>query len=319
MKKHFLYVVLASMLHASLIMSMAVKSDADSEIIENTEKSTVVPVVQTAVQDEESESLILLDEIKVVIVGHDDTEIITSSDFDRQNLGGGFRTQDDLVFEKMVLIDAKKHQIPNDPEAVDAGFTQMQREHNLTMDDIEMIFKSAGYTYEEGRQQFQVMQMVNTMIDIKVRSNLIVPRRDVETYYNEHPEVVEATYTLERLFVPFSSTVSKQKQKQKIVHSIKTKKTVLDAQVGVVFTLNHSDIAPKKRYIYTMEVGDISLPEEVAGGFEMFRLVSKTPEYRKSLEEMYRDIVDILRRPKYEELLEKYREQLLNNVSIIEL
>ena len=66
-----------------------------------------------------------------------------------------------------------------------------------------------------------------------------------------------------------------------------------------------------------MEPGDISMPEEVSSGFEMFRLVSKTPEYRKTLEESYRDIVDILRRPKYEELLEKYREQLLKNVSII--
>jgi len=271
------------------------------------------------VENQDNSNFELLDQIDVVIVGHDNTEIITKSDLDRQSLGGGYRSQDDIIFEKVVLLDAKKHQIPNDPEAVDAGFAQMQREHNLTQEDIEEIFKASGYTYEEGREQFQVMQMVNTMLDIKVRSNLIVPRRDVEVYYNEHPEVVEATYTLERLFVPFSSTVSKQKQKQKIVHSIKTKKTVLDAQVGVVFTLNHSDIAPKKRYIYTMEVGDISLPEEVAGGFEMFRLVSKTPEYRKSLEEMYRDIVDILRRPKYEELLEKYREQLLNNVSIIEL
>jgi hypothetical protein len=271
----------------------------------------------TQVQQEETSNLILLDQVDVVIVGHDHTEIITKSDLDRQSLGGGYRTQDDIIFEKIVLIDAKKHQIPDDPEAVEAGFAQMQREHNLTQEDFENIFKAAGYTYEEGRQQFQIMQMVNTMLDIKVRSNLIVPRKDVESYYHEHPEFVEATYTLERLFVPFSTKISKQTQKRKIMHYIKIGKGVLDAQPGVQFTISHSEVASKKQFIYTMELGDISMPEEISGGFEMFRLISKTPEYRKTLEESYRDIVDILRRPKYEELLEKYREQLLKNVSII--
>ena len=314
MKKRLIYILLVHALWSNVFI--ASQSDADSQIIANMPNANVASFTATI---QEEPILIPLDEIKVVIVGHDDTEIVTASDFDRQNLGGGYRSQDEIVFEKMVLIDAKKHQIPDDPEAVDAGFAQMQREHNLTQEDIESIFKAAGYTYEEGREQFQVMQMVNTMIDIKVRSNLIVPRRDVEAYYNEHPEVVEATYTLERLFVPFSTKLSKQQQKQKIVRYIKTKKGVLDAQTGVVFTLNHSDIAQNKQFIYTMEIGDISMPEQTSGGFEMFRLIAKTSEYRKPLEEMYRDIVDILRRPKYEELLDKYREQLLQNVSIIEL
>src|SRR5205085_9176736 len=91
----------------------------------------------TQVQQEETSNLILLDQVDVVIVGHDHTEIITKSDLDRQSLGGGYRTQDDIIFEKIVLIDAKKHQIPDDPEAVEAGFAQMQREHNLTQEDFE--------------------------------------------------------------------------------------------------------------------------------------------------------------------------------------
>ncbi len=66
-----------------------------------------------------------------------------------------------------------------------------------------------------------------------------------------------------------------------------------------------------------MEQGDISLPQEVAGGFEMFKLVEKTPETVKSLDDSYRDIVDILRRPKYEELMEKYKTALMKNASVV--
>src|SRR5690606_21675130 len=144
-------------------------------------------------------SLILLDQIEMVIFGQEDVEIVTKSDIDRPALGGGYRTEDEIIFERSVLLDAKKHKIPNDEEAVDAGIEQMKREHDLSDEDLEAIFKASDYTLQEGRQQFQTMQMINTMLDVKVRSNLIVPRRDVEAYYNQHPEVVEATYTLERL------------------------------------------------------------------------------------------------------------------------
>src|SRR5204862_3106607 len=115
-----------------------------------------------------------------------------------------------------------------------------------------------------------IMQMVNTMLDLKVRSNLIVPRKNIEAYYNEHPEIVEATYTLERLFVPFSTKISKQTQRRKILHYIKTSSSVPDAEAGIIFTISHSEVAPQKHFIYKMEPGDISAPEEVANGFEMF-------------------------------------------------
>jgi|SRR5690606_9889063 len=264
-------------------------------------------------------SLILLDQIEMVIFGQEDVEIITKSDIDRPALGGGYRTQDEIVFERSVLLDAKKHKIPQDEEAVDAGMAQMQREHNLSHEELENIFLASGYTFEEGRQQLQVMQTVNTMLDVKVRSNLIVPRRDVEQYYEDHPDIIESTYTLERLFIPFDKKMSTVRQKRILEKYCATGDKKLESLSGVVFTLNHSDVAESKQFIYSMEPGQVSSPQEVEGGFELLRLVEKTPEYKKTLDEMYHEIVDILRRPKYEELMHKYRDQLMKNVSIIYL
>ena len=45
-------------------------------------------------------NLVLLDQIEVVIYGQEDVEIITKSDIDRPSLGGGFRTKEEIVFEK---------------------------------------------------------------------------------------------------------------------------------------------------------------------------------------------------------------------------
>lgn len=267
----------------------------------------------------DTSNFILVDQIEVVVYGQEDVEIITKSDIDRPSLGGGFRTKDDIVFEREVLLDAKKHHIPQDDDAIDAYLAQIQRENNLSEEELENIFTSSGYTLEEGRQQLQMMQTINTMLDMKIRSNLIVPRKDVEEYYRNHPTIIEASYTLQRAFVPQSKKLSSDQQYKILVKYAETGKGASGIVWSDAFTINHSDIAASKQFIYDMEPGQISLPQEVNGGFEMFKLVEKTPETVKSLEDSYREIVDILRRPKYEELMEKYKEALMKNASVVYL
>src|SRR5579862_1030758 len=101
----------------------------------------------------DTSNFVLIDQIEVVVYGQEDVEIITKSDIDRPSLGGGFRTKDEIVFEREVLLDAKKHHIPQDEEAVDAYLAQIQREHNLSQAELEDIFTNSGYTLEEGREQ----------------------------------------------------------------------------------------------------------------------------------------------------------------------
>jgi len=262
-------------------------------------------------------NFILVDQIEVVVYGQEDVEIITKSDIDRPSLGGGFRTKDEIVFEREVLLDAKKHHIPQDEDAVDAYLAQIQRENNLSASELEDIFTSSGYTLEEGREQLQMMQTINTMLDVKIRSNLIVPRKDVEEYYRNNPTVIEATYTLQRAFVPQSKKLSAEQQHKVLVKYAGTGKGASGVTWSDSFTINHADVAANKQFIYDMEPGEISVPQEISGGFEMLKLVEKTPQTVKSLEDSYREIVDILRRPKYEELMAKYKEALMQHASVV--
>ncbi len=278
--------------------------------------SVIMMAQETNDSNIDTSNLVLLDEIEVIVYGSD-VEIITKSDLDRPALGGGFRKKEEIVFEREVLLDAKKHNLPQDDEAVDAYLAQIQREHNLSQEELEQIFTSSGYTIEEGREQLQMMQTVNTMLDIKIRSNLIVPRREVEEYYKNNPVVIEATYTLERAFVPQSEKITSAQQYKVLASYAEKGRGVTGIKWSEPFIIQHADVAENKQFIYAMEVGEISSPHLVNGGFELFRLVDKTPEHLKSLEDSYREIVEILRRPKYEELMEKYREQLSKNCSVV--
>lgn len=259
----------------------------------------------------------LLDTIEAVVLGQEGTEIITKSDIDRPSLGGGIRTRDDIIFERLVYLDAQKHKIFSDEDAVDAYLSAIQREHNMTRDELVGIFTAAGYTFEEGRQQLQMMQSVNSMLDFKIRSNLIVPRKDVEAYYQEHPEFIEASYDLQRAFVPFSTVQSKEEQRATLEQFAKTGRGVGGIEWSQPFTINHSDIAEDKQFIYTMRPREISMPQEISGGFELFRLNEKHEQRLRGFDERYREITDILRRPKYDELLAEYRKKLWVDASVI--
>jgi len=263
-----------------------------------------------------SSDLYLLDTIEAVVRIQKDTEIITKSDVDRPSLGGEMRSLQDIVFERSLFLDAKRQGIPCDEDALEAYLMAIQHEHNLTRDGLKSIFTAAGYTYEEGREQLQMMQTSNTMIDFKIRSNLIVPRKDVVAYYQAHPQVVEPSYVLQRAVIPLSSTKTKEEQKRELAIFSKNKKGVHNIIWSELFSIDQSDIAQEKQFIITMEPGDISLPIEISDGFELFRLVEKTEERVLTLDERYREIADILRQPKYEELLQAYKDSLFDTASI---
>ena len=263
-----------------------------------------------------SSDLYLLDTIEAVVRMQKNTEIITKSDVDRPSLGGETRSLKDIVFERSVFLDAKKHKILSDEDALETYLMAIQHEHSLTRDGLKSIFTAAGYTYEEGREQLQMMQTSNIMIDFKIRSNLIVPRKDVVAYYQAHPQIVEPSYVLQRAVIPLSPTKTKAERKKELVIFSKNKEDIHNIIWSEPFSIDQSDIAQEKQFIITMEPGDISLPIEISDGFELFRLVEKTEERVLTLDERYREIADILRQPKYEELLQAYKDSLFDTASI---
>lgn len=263
-----------------------------------------------------ADQFIVLDEIKTVLISGENTEIITKSDIERPGITGEIRELDDLILELIIYLDAQKHKIVPDDQAIDEYLASLQRESNLTQAQLTQIFASAGYTFAEGRVLLRRIQAVNTMIDFKVRSNLIVPRKDVEAYYDEHPEYTEARYEIVRAELPILKNV--KKEREKVEFAIKEKKS-FDKIVtwSDSFWIKKSSIAEEKKGITELAVGEVLLAGQEDGFFELFKLVGKEDMRLKSLDERYQDIAKLLQKPRFEELLKKYKESLFESITII--
>lgn len=288
-----------------------IKDTAPSKAEKENKKEEVTTTAQENIVTSEQ----LIDAIVIIIFSDEGAEIITRSDIDKPSLSGVARSVDDIIFERLVYLDAKKHKILPDEDAVDKYLTAIQREHNLKPEELQMIFLQAGYTLEEGREQLKMMQAVNSMLDYKIRSNLIVPRKQVEVYYAEHPEFQEASYLISYTKVSFDPALGKEEQYAALVERAKT-----GDFIGVLwegpFWIIESDLAENKQFITQLEPGQISVPFESTDGFELYRLEEKKARYQRTIEERYLEIVDILRKPKYEELLDNYRKSLFGRARI---
>jgi hypothetical protein len=249
-----------------------------------------------------------IDRIVVVVFADDGSAIIRQSDLDRPGLTGAKKTLDALIFEQLVYLDAKHYKAVPDDDAVDKYMARVMREHNLQIDDLKQMFANAGYTFEEGKEELRRIQAVSSMVSNRVHSSIMVSRHEVERYYKENPEIVEGALLIEQAALPYEA--DKKAQRKKIINN--EIKIVWSEPIRVA----PSELSEKLQFLDQLDVGKITV-HKARDGFELFRVIEKTPSHTLSLDERYQDIVDILARPKYEEMLDKYKADLTKAASIV--
>lgn len=259
----------------------------------------------------------MIDRLEAVIFGEEDTVIVIKSDADRLTLNGQPRTVDDVILESLMYQEAKKFKIDPDEAAVNRYLEEVQRDNNLSAAEIKAMFGAAGYTYAEGKEQLAKSFAVSSIMDFKVRSRLVVLDRDIQAYYAANPVEREAAYCLQHAVIPYDTTVDRSEQRAALARQVKANKEIKGAQWSQSFWVNKSDMDAAKQFIFSMKPNDISQPQETTEGFELFKLVEARPQGVVPLEDRRNEIVEAIRKPRYEELVENYKKELYEASSII--
>jgi hypothetical protein len=269
----------------------------------------------SAQKSQPTKKIYTLDRIEAVIFGAETTEIVTLSDINRAGFDGRAKNKEDVILERLMFQDALKHRIMIDEKTIDEYIDKMRKSFNATMDDIKVMFEQAGYTFEEGRRQLGIMYGSNQMVDFKVRSRLIIPEKDVQAFYDDNPVVRPASFIIERAFIPAHAS-TKEDIQNKVDRYLQTGKGI-NIQWYQLPEITESDLAESRRFITKLPVGEISELIETQDGFDLYRVKNKREPVLVPLEDRYREIVEILRKPKFDELVEDYKTNLLRNGSII--
>lgn len=258
----------------------------------------------------------VIDKIVAIVYGTEGYEIITLSQTQRPSLTGMVRSLNDLIFERMVYLDALKYKIIIDDDAIDKLLENIKRQNNLTQAQLEQSIRDAGYTLAEAREQLGVIQTVNTMLSVKIRDNLVISRADVERYYNAYPESSTEEYILEYVCIPETSDPDQERSLAKIAANGDTAHKLNWTRP---FTIKSTELVESKAYISKLKKGEISKPAKINNGYEMYRLIDKKEARILTLDERYHTIVDILRGPKTRELQEEYKKNLEKEYIVIQM
>jgi hypothetical protein len=260
-----------------------------------------------------------LDGITTLIHGPERSHIICKSDQKRRGIDSRPRDLAGLIGDELIYQDALKMRIPIDDAVVKDHLRRTLQMFNLKPGQEELIFAQEGYTYEEGFEQFRVMYAVNGMIEHRVKSNVLITEDDVLTYYNANPIVKEPAYLVHTALLPVQKTkgIKREQLELSIDRYIQTGQG-LDITWSDPYWLKESEIAQELQFITGMELGQVR-KYSIANGFQLYKVSTKKIERTVPLNKRYKHIVDVLRKPKYEERLAFYKKNLLDQATIIYL
>lgn len=260
---------------------------------------------------------IFVDGINAVFRGSEGVDLVLASEVNRPRLDGSVAGLQDSLTNLAFAQEARRYKIFPTPEEVEKQYEMIANNNNKTVKELDAMVMQAGFTPAEARKEFAQINAVNSLINYKVTGNMVVPESEVVAYYEENPEYEPAAYLVQTAIVPFSTVQSRAEQLAQLqtLANAGDPNSILNWSEGL--WINEEDIAADKKFLTELAVGDISLPKEVFNGFQLFRLVKKKAQHLKTLDERYGQIVNILRRPKYTELMNKFQKELMDNASVI--
>lgn len=251
----------------------------------------------------------IVDEILASIYHPEGNEIVLLSDL--IGIDGQERTLQDIVLERLMVLDARRYKVVVADEELDRFLANLQKQNGWTRNDFIMFLDERGYSFEEGRELLRAKQMVNQMIDHKVRTDkrMSISREQAQSYYEASPEYEEASYTLDIAYVPTSQYNREQLEKMSKSHKLPD-----DIHFDEAFTLKANELPEDRRFVEHKTVGDIVLIEPVADGHELTRLVAKSKAETVPFD--FQRVASRMRQERFKQVLEDYQKELLAHARI---
>jgi hypothetical protein len=207
--------------------------------------------------------------------------------------------------------------MPYDETAADKYLASIQKNNNLSLDDLEELAGQCRRTFFELKQLLSMQYIYDFFLYHKFRAHLVPSDQDVQDYCDQNPDVQPGHCVIQVAFVDYTQA-NKNEVAEKIAGIVAGK--ILDGNLewSDPIKVNYVDMADDKMFIKDMDADQIHAIEDKKA-FELYRLVSKQNEHIVPVADRKAFVVDILNRKMYEDLLAKYEEHMLDNVAIINL
>src|SRR6185312_4130250 len=197
----------------------------------------------------------------------------------------------------------------------------------------EWLKEKSGENFEDFKLQLKNSFLTQRVISEEVYRNIVIPKADVEKYYNEHkPEFVrQETVQLREILVavtdpsPAKVTAAETKARGIVDRARKGEAKFTDlarqfsdaptaTQDGDLGAFKKGDLAKDiEDVVFKQQKGYVTDPIRRPSGFEIFRVEEHYAAGQASLDEVQNEIMNKLMEPKARPKLREYLTQLRQN------
>ncbi len=241
-----------------------------------------------------------------------------------------------LIDQKLKDQEIERLKIKIDEREIDQTIERIKEENFYTDEDLRHTLANEGLTMEEYRERIKEQILRTKLINLKVRSKIVITKEDITSYYNNHPDKYggKKKYHLYNIIIKvplFADETEKDKIKARmdeILTELKAgesfenmartySESSLGAEGGDLGLFRLDELSPQLRNaIKEMQAGEFTPVLDTDQGFQIFFVKEIVKTSGKPLEEVSPEIEKILFNEIVEKKFQSWLEELRNQSAI---
>jgi len=228
------------------------------------------------------------------------------------------------INELLLLQEAKKQGISVTAEELSEVMDNLIIQSGLSKEEFDKTLEEQNLTMGFVEDYYKKQMVINKLLNKTVISKIIVSVSEIKEYYNNNenefitPEQVRARHILVNSSEEAESILKELKDGADFIDLAKEKSICPSASEGgdLGYFSKGQMVKEFEDAAFALEVGELSPVVETQYGYHIIKLLDKTPETLKSLEEAMGEIEIILKQEKQNEEIINYLEGLIESADI---
>ena len=243
-----------------------------------------------------------------------------------------------LIEEKIILQEAKRKGIEVSETEVDRSIDEFKADNGFSQDDFEKLLREDGLNIPKYKDFVKNELMSLKLIHENIDSKIIITDREIEDlYYARRKDYLICSEKLEvkAIFIRLKEDATPTEITDLKLRALKIAEQLKDGTNFDYLVEEHSDeplkshegilgcfvkgalIPPLDNKVFSMKEGETSDPVWVSEGVYILRITNREPESYKTIEEVRKELYNILYKQKREKLFTEWIKALWEKASVV--
>ena len=227
--------------------------------------------------------------------------------------------------EMLLLNDATQFGIKIDETEIGGIIKQLLDSNKKTEDELKNDLKNAGIEYEDFKGLIKTRAIINSLVDAKITKQINITDREIEDYYEKNPELfimpesVRASHILVKS-EDEAKEILKDLDKGGNFSEIAKSKSIEPAAKSTGGDLGYFTkgqmVKEFEDAAFKLKVEEISPIVKTQFGYHIIKLTDKMAETKRKLDDVKKNIEEVLILTKQNAVLKTYIDQLRSRADI---